>query len=167
MLRSALGRWALLFGFWLLLAGPWDGASWREALPDLAVGLLAGSLATWVSLRLLPPTPERIRYGALLRLASQFLGKSIVAGFDIARRAFDPRLPLRPGYLDYPVRIPPGPDRAAFGALTSLTPGTLAVGSDEKDHLVYHCLDLDQPNAASLASDEALLLRIRFADSAQ
>jgi multicomponent Na+:H+ antiporter subunit E len=167
MLPSALGRWALLFGFWLLLAGPWDEASLREALPDLAVGLLAGSLATWASLHLLPPTPGRIHYGALLRLASQFLGKSVVAGFDVARRAFDPRLPLRPGYLSYPVRIPPGPDRAAFGALTSLTPGTLPVGADGDGTLVYHCLDLDQPIAASLASDEALLLRIRIADSAQ
>lgn len=167
MLRSVLGRWAVLFGFWLLLAGPFGGASLTEALSDLAVGLVAASLATWVSLGLLAPAPGRIRYGALLRLGAQFLGKSVVAGFDVARRAFDPRLPLRPGYLSYPVRIPPGPDRAAFGALTSLTPGTLPVGTDGNDSLVYHCLDLDQPIQASLASDEALVLRIRGADSAR
>jgi len=164
MLRTTLGRWAVLFGFWLLLAGPWGGASLSQALPDLAVGLVAASLATWASLRLLPPMPGRIRYGALLRLGGQFLGKSVVAGFDVALRAFDPRLPLRPGYLDYPVRIPPGPDRAVFSALTSLTPGTLPVGTDREDTLVYHCLDLDQPIAASLASDERLLLRSRAAE---
>jgi len=155
--RAVLLRGAGFFGFWLLLAKPsagsWPPAGWT----DVAVGLLATALATWTSLRLLPPGPGRIRYGALFRLAGRFLWQSLVAGIDVARRVFDPRLPLEPGYLAYPVRLPDGPRRAAFGALTSLMPGTLPVGDDADGALVYHCLDLPQPIASGLARDEALM----------
>jgi len=150
--RAALLRAAGFFGFWLLLARPL-AFDWA----DLAVGLLAAALATWASLQLLAPGPSRLRYGALLRLAARFMWQSLVAGLDVARRVFDPRLPINPGYLAYPVRIPEGPRRAAFGALTSLMPGTLPVGTDPDGSLVYHCLDLGQPIAAGLARDEALM----------
>jgi multicomponent Na+:H+ antiporter subunit E len=150
--RAALLRTAGFFGFWLLLARPL-AFDWA----DLAVGLLAAALATWASLQLLPPGPLRLRYGALVRLVARFLWQSLVAGLDVARRVFDPRLPIKPGYLAYPVRIPDGPRRAAFGAFTSLMPGTLPVGTDPDGSLVYHCLDLDQPVASSLARDEALV----------
>ncbi len=152
--RAALARGAVLFGFWLLLTGPGG-----DLIADLAVGLMAAAAATWVSLRLLPPTPERVHYGALLRLAWRFLRQSVTAGVDVARRALAPRLSLRPGYLAYSTHLPPGPARAAFGALTSLVPGTLPVGTDTASALIYHCLDVGQAVAAGLAVDEALLVR--------
>jgi multicomponent Na+:H+ antiporter subunit E len=161
--RPALARGLGLFGFWLLLAAPWTGSPGAEILADLAIGALAAVWATWVSLRLLPPVPERLRWGALARLAVHFLWQSVVAGLDVALRAFHPRLPLRPGFVAYPVRLPRGQGRAAFGAFTSLMPGTLPVGTDANDALVYHCLDLDQPVAAGLARDERLLTRVRVA----
>jgi len=156
---AALVRGAGFFGAWLLLARLTDFA-WA----DLAVGLLAAALATWASLRLLPPGPARLRYRALPRLVARFLWQSLVAGLDVARRVFDPRLPIKPGYLAYPVRIPDGPRRAAFGAFTSLMPGTLPVGTDRDGSLVYHCLDLEQPIAASLARDEALVADVQGGD---
>lgn len=158
---SALTRGAGLFGFWLLLSAPLSGESLRSLAPDLAVGALAAAWATWVSLRLLPPAGGRIRFLALGRLAGSFLWQSVVGGLDVALRAFHPRMPLRPGFLAYRVGLPPGPGRAAFGALTSLMPGTVPVGTDASDALVYHCLDLDQPVAAGLAREEALLSRVR------
>ncbi len=151
--RAALLRGTGFFGFWLLLTRPSGSDAWT----DLAVGMLAATLATWTSLQLLAPGPARLRYGALLRLVARFLWQSLVAGIDVARRVFDPRLPIKPGYLAYPVRIPDGPRRAAFGAFTSLMPGTLPVGEDRHGSLVYHCLDVDQPVAASLARDEELV----------
>ena len=157
--RAAVIRGAGLFGCWLLLAGP----GWADpaALPaaDTVVGLAAAAAATWVSLRLLPPRTGRLRFTALARLAGRFLGQSAIAGIDVARRVFDPRLPLHPGYLSYPVRLPPGPARSVFGALTSLVPGTLPVGIAADGALIYHCLDLGRPVAAGLARDEALLAR--------
>lgn len=161
MIRAAVARGAGLFGGWLLLAGP--GWSNPAAVPaaDVLVGLVAAAAATWASLHLLPPSPGRIRLGALGRLVLRFLWQSIVGGIDVARRAFAPRLSLQPGYLVYPVRTQSGPRRALFGALTSLVPGTLPVGSDPRagGALVYHCLDLRQPVAAGLARDEALMIQ--------
>jgi multicomponent Na+:H+ antiporter subunit E len=152
-------------GFWLLLAGPSLSETpasgfFAGVAADLVVGLLASALATGVSLRLLPPAAERLRVGALARFAGHFVWQSVVAGFDVARRALDPRLPLKPGYVAFPTGLPPGTGRSAFVAITSSVPGTLSVGTDRAGNLVYHCLDLDQPVAASLARDEALLRRV-------
>ncbi|MGA9819917.1 MAG: hypothetical protein WBQ54_23770, partial [Pseudolabrys sp.] len=36
-----------------------------------------------------------------------FLYQSIVAGVDVALRALNPRLPLQPGFVIYPMRLPP------------------------------------------------------------
>ena len=160
-IRSALTRGAGLFGLWLLLSAPLAGESLEALAPDLVVGALAAAWATWVSLRLLPPAGGRIRPFALGRLTSSFLWQSVVGGLDVALRAFHPRMPLRPGFLAYRVGLPPGPGRATFGALTSLMPGTVPVGTDASDALVYHCLDLGQPVAVGLAREEALLNRVR------
>ena len=157
-LGAALVRGLGLFGFWLLLADP-TGVTGAKLAVDLGVGVLAAAAATWASLALLPPAPGRRRYGALAQLAWRFLSQSVVAGVDVALRALSPNPRLKPGYLAYPVRLPPGPARAGFGALTSLVPGTVPVGSDREGRLVYHCLDLDLPVAAGLAADEALLTR--------
>jgi multicomponent Na+:H+ antiporter subunit E len=148
VLRAPLVRAAGFLAFWLILFG--------FSLADLAVGMLTAAAATWVSLRLLPPGPWRLRPVALARLALRFLWQSIVAGVDVARRALDPRLPLRPGFVTYPVRFPPGTARNAFTTLTSLLPGTVPAG-DERGQLVYHCLDTDQPVLSQLAAEEAAL----------
>jgi multicomponent Na+:H+ antiporter subunit E len=160
-LRAALLRGTGLFGLWILLAAQTATGSGVALVVDATVGLFAAGVAAWVSLRLLPPRAQRrLRWTALARLVAGFLWQSVVAGIDVARRAFSPRLPLRPGFLIYRSQIPPGPGRAAFGALTSLVPGTLPVGTDADGAMVYHCLDQDQPIAAGLAKEERLLLRI-------
>jgi multicomponent Na+:H+ antiporter subunit E len=82
-----------------------------------------------------------------------------VAGVDVARRALDPRLPLRPGFTTVPVGIPPGLVRSAFVAITCLLPGTVAVGEDT-GRILYHCLDTDQPVATQVADEEAALRRV-------
>ena len=149
--RAAMARGAGFFGFWLLLIGP-DPA-------DLAAGVFAAAAATWTSLRLLPPSGGRLRYAVLARLALRFGQESIMGGVDVARRALSVRLPLRPWFVVYPVRLPPGPACNVFSALTSALPGTLPSGVDNRGALIYHCLDVGQPVAAQLAIDEELLIR--------
>jgi multicomponent Na+:H+ antiporter subunit E len=127
---------------------------------DLAVGLVTAAAATWASLRLLPPGPGHVRPVALAVLALRFLAQSVVAGADVAWRALDPSLPLRPGFVRCPIRIAPGPARSAFCALSSLLPGTLPVGSDHGDALSMHCLDVGQPVPAQMAEAEARFLRV-------
>ena len=152
LVRAAGLRGIGFLVFWVLLSGG-DPA-------DLAVGIFAAGAATWASLRLLPPTNGRLRPLALARLALRFLVQSVVAGADVARRALHPRLPLRPGFVVYPTRLPEGPARQAFASLMSLLPGSLPAGADAAGGMLIHCLDTGQPVTAQLAEEEALFGRI-------
>ena len=150
-LRGAAWRATAFLGLWLALSGAEVG--------DLPAGVLAVLAATWTSLRLLPPSGARLSLPALMRLALRFVRQSVVAGADVAWRALDPRLPLRPGFVAYPVRFPPGAARNAFTTLTSLLPGTVPAGA-QGGELVYHCLDVGQPVVSQLAAEEAALVRV-------
>lgn len=149
-LRPGLARGALFLILWMVLIGVAPG--------DLAVGAAAALLAGWTSLALLPAGPGRLRPVALARYFLHFLWQSLLGSWDVACRAFDPRLPLRPGFVIHETALPRGPARNAFASLTSLIPGTLPV-EDEGDALVFHCLDVGQPVAAQLATEEAAFIR--------
>lgn len=80
-------RAALFFGLWLVIARP----------AGLLVGVLAAAAATWRNLKLMPPHEGLGSPISALRLLWRMVSESVVTGIDIARRAFDPRLPLQPG----------------------------------------------------------------------
>jgi multicomponent Na+:H+ antiporter subunit E len=150
--RAILVRGIAYFVVWMIMAG--------GQLADVVPGLAAAVLATWISLVLLPLDPAfaQVRPLAVLRLALRFVWGSVVAGLDIARRAFSPSLPLKPGYVTYPVALPPGTSRNLFTSVTSLMPGTLPSGTGESDDVIYHCLDVDQPVVQDLGQEEARLV---------
>ncbi len=153
MTIAAICRAVAFLMLWFVLSGI-GPSELTLAAPVAVVG------ATWLSLRLLSPDGSRGSIVALLQLVVRFLQQTVVAGVDVARRALDPRLPLRPGLVTYPVRFAPGAARNAFCTLTCLVPGTLPVGADERDALIIHCLDVDQPIVAQLDAEEALLARV-------
>src|SRR5262245_8510369 len=150
LVRSVISRAAWFLGLWLVLAG--------ADVADLPAAALAVVAATWTSLRLLPPGRARLAPVAVAQLAGRFLYQSVVAGLDVARRALDPRLPLRPGFVTYRTGFAPGTARNVFTTLTSLLPGTVPAG-DEGGNLLYHCLDIDQPVVSQLAAEEGALSR--------
>jgi len=148
---SAISRAAGFFGFWLVLTGADAG--------DLAAGLVAAVAATWASLRLMPAQQWSLRPIKLAGYVLHFLRQSIVAGIDVASRALDPRLRLRPGFVVYQAQLPPGTTREAFCAIMSLMPGTLPCGPAESNGLTIHCLDVTQPVAEQLAVEEVLCMQ--------
>ena len=150
-LASAISRAAGFFCFWLLLTDADAG--------DLAAGLVAAVAATWASLRLMPAQQWSLRPIKLAQFVLHFLRQSIAAGTDVALRALDPRLPLRPGFVVYQARLPPGTKRDAFCAIMSLLPGTLPCGPAEGNGLIIHCLDVTQPVVEQLAAEEALCMQ--------
>jgi multicomponent Na+:H+ antiporter subunit E len=150
--RSAAARAAGLMIVWVVLSG---GGS-----VDLVPGVVAALAATGISLWLLPPGKGRLRLTALAAFAVRFVGQSVIAGADVARRALDPRMPLNPAFVRYPAGFPRGPARNAFTALTSLLPGTVPIAPDESDALIIHCLDVGQPVSEQLALEEARLARV-------
>jgi multicomponent Na+:H+ antiporter subunit E len=140
-------RFALFLGLWLILAG---------GLSGLAFGLLAAGLATWASMRLMPGRMALADPRAALQLLGRSAWQALLAGTDIARRAFDPRLPLQPGLVMHTSALPEGSARDGFTALASLAPGALPAGTDEAGALVVHALDTRLPVAWDLAATEAL-----------
>jgi len=142
----AVLRAAMFFGIWIVID--------QSAKPaNVLVGLIATAAATWLSLRLLPPATGRVRVTALALLLPRFLWQSLRAGLDVAMRALRPRLPLQPGFVDYPVQFPRGSARNAFELISSLLPGS--VPTDENETAIeYHCLDVSQPVVDDLATEE-------------
>jgi multicomponent Na+:H+ antiporter subunit E len=148
---AVMARAVGFLAFWVALAG--------AHLGDLPAAVVAVVAATWTSLRLLPPGDWRPRFPALAALVLRFFGQSVVAGVDVGWRALHPRLPLRPGFVVYPVGLPSGPARYTFCSLTSQVPGTVPAGPAEGGGLLVHCLDVGQPVVAQLAAEEAMLVR--------
>jgi multicomponent Na+:H+ antiporter subunit E len=151
LLRLAAPRAAGFFILWVVFSG-------GDPI-DLAPGVVAALAATWASLLLLAPGTNHVRPAVLCGLALHLLRESVIAGVDVAWRAFDPRLPLRPGFVFYPVGLPPGSRRNMFTTLMSLLPGTVPTGPDERGGILIHCLDVAQPVVAQLAAEEALFVR--------
>jgi multicomponent Na+:H+ antiporter subunit E len=152
LLRPAVVRGAGFLACWIVLAG-YDAG-------DLMAGAVAAGAAAWASLCLFAPAPGGLRLSMLAWLALRFPYHSVIAGADVARRALNPRLPLRGGFVRYPASLPRGPKRQAFTSMMSLMPGTVPTGTDENGELLIHCLDVGQPVAAQLATEEALFARM-------
>src|SRR5215475_2367122 len=128
--RVTAGRAVLFFLFWLMIAGS-DPA-------DLPIGAATAALATWASLRLLPPARVRLRPWALAGFVLHFLVQSVRSGVQVAVLAFRPSMPIKPGFVTYRTDLSGG-TLSAFCALSSLLPGTLPMGSGEPGELLIHC----------------------------
>jgi len=150
-LPTALWRGTAFFLLWLVLMQSGEPG-------DLAMGLFASLGATWVSLRLMPPATGCLHFSQLLALLPHFVGESVLAGVDVARRAFDPRMPLHPGFVTCPLAFPPGFARNTFATITSLLPGSVPVDEAE-GVLVYHCLDTEVSVVEQLWKEERLLAK--------
>jgi multicomponent Na+:H+ antiporter subunit E len=149
--RTRVGwtRGVLLFALWMVLM--------QSIAPlDLVIGALAALGATRASLYLLPPAAGRVRLLALVALLPRFLWQSLLAGIDVARRAFAPSLPMKTGFVDCRTAFPRGHARNNFATITSLMPGTVPSG-DGDDTIEFHCLDVDQPIALQMADEERRL----------
>lgn len=141
-LRRVLSRSIVLGILWWVLGGS-DPLWWWVGLP--AVGL-----AVMVSLSLAPASmQQRWRARGVVLFVPFFCFQSLRGGIDVARRAFDPRLPLHPSLVRYPFRLMDWPSRVFMANAVSLLPGTLSADLDEH-HLLVHALDQDLPVMAQL-----------------
>jgi multicomponent Na+:H+ antiporter subunit E len=151
-----IARWLGFLCLWLIVAG--------AGIVDLVVGAATAAAAAWASLALLPPAAHWPRPFALVRLVARFLRQSGLAGADVARRALDPALPLRPGFRRCALGLAPGLARSAFCAYSSLLPGTLVAGS-EPGALCLHCLDVGQDVPAQVRAEEAVFVAVAGAEN--
>jgi multicomponent Na+:H+ antiporter subunit E len=153
--RFAIGvicRYAFYFALWAILIS--------GSTIDLLIGLVTAACATWLSMVLLPVENQPLSLPALARFAVRLPWQSLIAGADVARRALDPRLPLRTGFIDHGTGLDAGWRRDGFRVLVSLQPGTLPVSTGETGNIVVHCLDTSQPIQAQLAAEEAMFAQL-------
>jgi multicomponent Na+:H+ antiporter subunit E len=145
-LSSILARVAGFLALWIILIG--------AAPKDLPIGVVAAGAAAWASERLWPAAGTLSLMG-LLRFVVRFLPQSVVAGVDVARRAFAPGPALEPGFVTYRTSLPVCTARRALCAVMSLQPGKLPVAAEADGRLLIHCLDLGEPVLGEVAADEA------------
>lgn len=147
--------WLLLYiGLWWLLAG---GRGWYLGGPSV---LVATILSLWLggSVRL-------VRLGAVPGFLGFFLHALVAGGWDVARRALQPRMPLSPAWVRYPLTLDQPGNRLLLASLIGLLPGTL-VATMEDDELNMHVLDQHMPWRDNTARLEGHLLRLLGEDKA-
>ncbi len=125
-------------------------------------GYVAGgvfALIATVLMQRLGMTPSVLRLRHVPRFLGFYFRALFVAGWDVARRAFYPRMPLAPGWEQYPLRESSLPVRQMLSAVVCLLPGTLA-SHMEGDTLHLHVLDRGQPWHPTVQRLEELLMRM-------
>jgi multicomponent Na+:H+ antiporter subunit E len=112
----------LLALIWFLLTGD-DWKSWLVGLPVVV-------LATWSVLRLRGPAEGRFSPLGLLKFMPYFVWESVHGGIDVVSRVMRPQMRIKPGFLDYRMKLTQPSARRLFVNSLSLLPGTLAADLD-------------------------------------
>jgi len=146
MLRTVVFRSTLLAAIWWILTG--------GAMQSWAVGLPTIALAVAVSMRLRPPTPDRLVLSRFPRFFFYFLWRSLRGGIQVATMALRPRLDLQPAMLEIDLRLGDEGQRLFLANLLNLLPGTLSAGL-EGTRLHLHVLDQRMPIEREVRSAEA------------
>ena len=106
--------------WWVLAEG--DGSSWMFGAPFALFASVA-------SLRLTPERGWRLRPLSAARFAGFFAYHSVIGGVDVAWRAVRPSMPISPGFVICPMRLPTESARVLLADTVSLLPGTLSSAS--------------------------------------
>ncbi|MFN2355763.1 MAG: Na+/H+ antiporter subunit E [Desulfopila sp.] len=148
----------IFFFRFFLLAVLWWGLS-EGRLPHVLVAFIIVSIVTWGSLYCIRPGTWTICWRELHKFIGFFLVETFLAGLDVARRAFHPKLPLVPGIISYSLHLPRQSARIFFVWIVSLLPGTASVSLQE-DTLLIHVLDTRQPHRERLVAIENRVARL-------
>jgi multicomponent Na+:H+ antiporter subunit E len=130
------------------------------AIASWLIGVPAVLLAVAASVALVPPMP--VAWFELLKFVPLFLRHSLLGGVDVAQRVFQPRMPIDPDLVEYPLRLPSGLPQVFMANIVSLLPGTLSAALD-RNILTVHVLDRQTGFLAELQMVEqrvALMLNL-------
>ncbi|RVU48400.1 cation transporter [Lujinxingia sediminis] len=136
--------WRVVFfaSLWWIWAGDKPASWWFGAPSVLGAAIMAA--------RRVGDESQRVRVRGLVVFLLYFVRASFKGGLDVAWRAISPRMRLRPGFLEYPLRLDGERAPAVFFAnIISLLPGTLSVELGARSVMV-HAIDLEAPVEAQL-----------------
>jgi len=151
-MKKAMVSRGVLFAllWWVLTEGRNDG--WP-------LGVVAVCVATWVSLKLMPPANHLIRIEGVFKFLGFFLWHSIRGGIQVAGMALRGRSALQPGLIALSVALPPGGPRILLANTLGLMPGTLGV-EFSGTALQLHVLDERLPIVAETQALQAVIARL-------
>jgi multicomponent Na+:H+ antiporter subunit E len=124
----------------LWLAVVWFGLNGAD-LRSWLIGLPAVVGAAVLVARSPRGRPLNLRWAGLPPFGLFFVRKSVIGGWDVARRVLGFRLRIAPGTVFFETSLPPGPARVLFLNVISLLPGTLTAAVDG-DAVTVHTLDV-------------------------
>lgn len=141
--------WALFYGaLWAVFAG---GSGWLLGGPSI---LLAVGLSLWLGVR-----PWRLKLVVLPGFLWFFFCRMLMGGWDVARRALQPRCSLQPAWHQYSLVTQSPRVRLLLPAMVGLLPGTL-VSRIDGDLMQVHVLDERLPWRTTIAELEQRLERL-------
>lgn len=127
--------WLSLAAFWLLLSGHYTPLL-------IMLGAASVTLVVWLLRRMdrtdQEPVPLRPGFGLLLYLGWLFWCV-IKANIDLARRIWDPKLPVNPVWAPLETRVKTPVEVALYANSITLTPGTLTTDVSD-DHFMIHAI---------------------------
>lgn len=151
MLSSIILRTALFCAIWLVLTG--------GSFYGWYVGAITVMFAVIISLKLQPPSDQRIRLVRVPTFLLFFLTKSVAGGMQVAAMALRPRMQLRPAMMEMRLRLPHEPEQIFLASMLSLLPGTLSAGL-EGNLLQLHVLDSGMRIEQEVRDAEAKVARL-------
>ena len=125
----------VLYLFWLLLSGHYK-------LMLLSLGALSALLVAWFVRRMDNADGEPsfvYPTGGLLRYGGWLLWSLIKANVDVARRIWDPDMPIDPRWRRLDTQVTSNLQKTLYANSITLTPGTLTTDVKE-DHFIVHGL---------------------------
>jgi multicomponent Na+:H+ antiporter subunit E len=156
--------------WWLLTKG--DVSSW-------VIGIIVVPFSAWLSIILFkdirfrknPPahSVSQMQHIYVLRLfyfLPFFLLKSILGGWQTAKLAIRPSMPVNPGFFRYNLRLQGSSARLFFMHIVSLLPGTVSAKLED-DQLLIHALDMTSQNNDDINQCEQQVARLFSGESIQ
>lgn len=144
-----------LYIFWLILSGHFSPLL-------MTLGILSALLSTWLLWRMdkVDKTPVGLIPSlALLKYGLWLFWELIKANIDVARRIWDPALPVQPGWERLPIKVSSPLQKALYANSITLTPGTLTADVRE-DHFLVHHLTRERIEELREGEMERRILRI-------
>ncbi|MET0104701.1 MAG: Na+/H+ antiporter subunit E [Sedimenticola sp.] len=128
-----------LYAFWLLLSGHYVALL-------LALGGLSVLIVVFFLHRMdrVDGEPSTLRPGLkFLRYIGWLLGQVVLSNVALARRVWDPSLPIQPTWGKLDTRVSTPLEKTLYANSITLTPGTLTTDVGE-DHFMIHCLSPEE-----------------------
>lgn len=115
---------------------------------NLLFGLVLSGLALFLIRENVQPSRIAVRPLKVISLTLLFFKELALSAFKVAVLVTRPRMDLKPGIFEFPLKVDRDFEITLLANLITLTPGTLSVDvSDDRRFLFVHALDCADPQA--------------------